>query len=414
MLEGSVRKAGNRIRITLQLVDVPTQRHIWSSSYNREIDDVFAVQSDVALRTAEVLRLELARSTRPQEGRPPTANIEAYDLYLRGLVASNRASRDGVEDAVRYFERATQLDPQFSQALAAWANLYVAVSGDTYPVQEVMPRARQLAARALELNPDSSEAHSTLANIAMQFDHDWPLADAEFRKAIDLNANNEPAYSFYGLLLIALERFDEAKEVFRQAILRDPAAYHTRHLAWAELESGNYDAAIGYQLEEVKREPNNGHARVFLALFYLYAGRRAEALEHAKAPLKDPRPIVRFDYALVNALVGRRKAAEDALRDAKAGTFGAYISGTDLAMLHAALGERETALDLLEKDTRQGDATLWLYYRGVFFDSIRDDPRFVRLLEEMHLPTSRPRRGTPSLAGAAGSKRSRRTRRPGP
>ena len=235
----------------------------------------------------------------------------------------------------------------------------------------------------------------------MQFDHDWPLADAEFRKAIDLNANNEPAYSFYGLLLIALERFDEAKEVFRQAILRDPAAYHTRHLAWAELESGNYDAAIGYQLEEVKREPNNGHARVFLALFYLYAGRRAEALEHAKAPLKDPRPMTRFDYALVNALVGRRKAAEDALRDAKAGTFGAYISGTDLAMLHAALGERETALDLLEKDTRQGDATLWLYYRGVFFDSIRDDPRFVRLLEEMHLPTSRPRRGTPSLAGGS-------------
>ena len=89
------------------------------------------------------LRLELARSTRPQEGRPPTANIEAYDLYLRGLVASNRASRDGVEDAVRYFERATELDPQFSQALAAWANLYVAVSGDTYPVQEVMPRARR-------------------------------------------------------------------------------------------------------------------------------------------------------------------------------------------------------------------------------------------------------------------------------
>jgi adenylate cyclase len=399
VLEGSVRKAGNRIRINLQLVDVPTQRHIWSSSYDREIDDVFAVQSDVAIRTAGVLRLELAKSMSPGEERPPTSNIDAYDLYLRGLVAANRENRDSVEDAIRCFDRATQLDPQFAEAFAAWANLYVAVSGDSYPVKEVMPRARQLAARALELNPDSSEAHSALANIAMQFDHDWTLAEAEFRKAIALNPNNEPAYSFYGLLLLALERFDEAKEVFRQAIQRDPAAYHTRRLAWAELESGNFDAAIDYQLEEVEREPDNAHARVFLALFYLHAGRRAEALERASFALRDSKPLVRFDYALVNALVGRPKWAREVVRAVEAKTFGMYVSLTDLAMLYAALGEKSIAMDLLEKDTREGDATLWLYYRGVFFDSIRDDPRFVRLLEELHLPTSHPRRGPSSPLG---------------
>ena len=406
VLEGSVRKAGNRIRVTLQLVDVPTQRHIWSSSYNREIDDVFAVQADVAARTAEVLQLEFAKSETPQTERTPTSNLEAYDLYLRGLVAANREGRDGVEDAIRYLNRATQLDPTFAEAFAAWANLYVAVSGDSYSVKEVMPRARQLAARALELNPDSSGAHASLANIAMQFDHDWTLAEAEFRKAIALNPNNEPAYSFYGLLLIALGRFDEAKVVFRQAILRDPAAHHTRHLAWAELESGNFDLAIDYQLEEVAREPDNVHAHVFLGLFYLYAGRPLEALEQAKTPLRDAPPLVRFDYALLNALVGRPKWARQVIRDVNTGTSAMYISVTDLAMLHAALGEKAVALDLLEKDTKEGDATLWLYYRGVFFDPIRDDPRFIRLLQQLHLPTNRPRRppstplGVPELGGS--------------
>ena len=409
ILEGSVRKAGNHIRITLQLVDVPTQRHIWSSSYNRELDDVFAVQTDVAARTAEVLQLEFAKSEPARADRAPTPNIQAYDLYLRGLVAANREGRDGVEDAIRYYDRATQLDPTFADAFAAWANLYVAVSGDSYSVSEVMPKARRLAARALELNPDSSGAHSSLANIAMQFDHDWTLAETEFRKAIALNPNNESAYSFYGLLLIALARFDEAKEVFRQAIQRDPAAHHTRHLAWAELESGNFDVAIDYQLEEVAREPGNVDTHVYLGLYYLYAGRRAEALEQAKTPLKEAPPIVCFDYSLLNALVGRPKWAREILRDAEAGTSRMYLSGTDRAMLHAALGESARALELLEKDTQDGDATLWLYYRGVFFDSIRDDPRFLRLLKQMHLPTDRPRRGATSQKVSSDSRGPDRT-----
>ena len=394
VLEGSVRKAGNRIRVTLQLVDVPTQRHIWAGSYNREIDDVFGVQSDVADRTAEALSLELTKSERLAVQRRPTSNPEAYDLYLRGLVSMGRPRDEGLNDSTRFFERATQLDPNFAEAYAAWANLYVAVSGDYMSVREAMPRARELAARALALNPASSEAHSTLANIAMQFDHDWPRAEAEFRTAIELNPNNEPAYSFYGLLLLALERFEEAKEIYRQAILRDPAAYHERHLAWAELESGNFDRAIEYARADVRREPNDVHTHVFLGLFYLYAGRSGDAQKEAQVPLGNSPPIVRFDHALLNALVGRPAEAQEILRRAASGDAGMYLSFTDLAMLHAALGDKPAALELLEKDTREGDGTLWLYYRGVFFDSIRNDPRFIALLKELHLPTSGVRRGS--------------------
>jgi len=153
VLEGSVRKAGNRIRITLQLIDVGTQRHIWASTYNREVDDVFAVQSDIAGQTAEALRLELVRPERSAGGRRPTANPAAYDLYLRGLVASSDDAGTGFEEAVRCFEQATRLDPTYAEAFAAWAELYVVVAGDSRAVQEVMPRARELAARALEIDP---------------------------------------------------------------------------------------------------------------------------------------------------------------------------------------------------------------------------------------------------------------------
>lgn len=402
ILEGSVRKAGNRLRISLQLVDVPTQRDIWARSYDRQVDDVFAVQTDVADRTAEALQLELTKSKTAEEKRPPTSNLQAYDLYLRGLVASGRPNQDGRQEAMGFFDRATRLDPTFAEAYAAWANLYVALSGDYFSVKEAMPEARRLAARALELNPNSSEARATMANIAMQFDQDWKRAEEEFERAIALNPNNVPAYSFYGLLLIALGRIDEAKEIFRQAIRRDPATSHARHLAWAEVESGNFETAIEYGLEEIRRDPGNVHAHVFLGLTYLYAGRSADARREAKTPLRGAGTIVQFDHALLNALVGRPAEARQLLREAAAGTLTLYVSSTDLAMLRAALGESRTALDLLEKDVADGDAALWLYYRGIYFDSVRKDPRFVALLKRFRLPTGgilrAPSPGAPARA----------------
>lgn len=387
VLEGSVRKAGNRIRISLQLIDAASQRHLWANTFNREVGDVFSVQTEIADRTVESLRPTLAPGGSSETRRNLAVNPAAYDAYLRALVASNTERPRGIEEAIRRFDEATRLDPSFAEAFAAWANFYVAIAGSYRPLHEVMPTARTLAARALELDPESSVAHLALANIALQFDHDWDRAEGEFARAISLNPNNATALSFLSLLLIAQERFDEAKEVLRRAIRVDPRGNHQRTLSWAELESGDFDAAIRLGEEERDRYPEAVHAHVFLGFFYLAAGRRDDALREANFPVDNADDAERFDHALLNALVGRPEEGREVLAEAARGESTSYNSGTDLAMLHAALGEKERALDLLEKDSRDGDQVLWLYYRGMFFDSIRDDPRFIALLRQFGLPT---------------------------
>ncbi len=394
VLEGSVRKAGNRIRITLQLIDVATQRHIWASSYNREVDDVFAVQTDIAQRTAEALRLELLRTERVEASQQPTANREAYEAYLRGLVAAAENTKSSIEEAIRHFDRATSLDPGFAEAFAAWANTYVMIAGDSVPMRSVMPRARELADRALALDPESSDAHSTLANLAFQFDHDWPRAEAEFEKAIALNPSNLSALREYGLMLLSVERFDEAKEVTRRAIRLDPAGRHRGTLAWAELDSGNFEAALEYAHSLLEKDPASVGNHVYLGITYLQAGRRADAVREADTPLGDAGGDVPFDHALLNALLGRTEEAREMVARVERGEEKTYVSGTHLAMLYAAMGDRERALDLLEKDYREGELVLWLWYRGVFFDSIRDDPRFVALLRQYGLPVGSIHRPT--------------------
>jgi adenylate cyclase len=401
VLEGSVRKAGKRVRVTLQLIDVPTQRHIWAGRYDREVEDIFAVQADVAERTAETLRLQLERSDLPGGRRRPTPNPAAYDLYLRGLVAWREGvdrSRSGVDtgmdEAVRCFDEATQLDPTFAEAFAAWGNLYVVAAGDSRSMSQVMPRARELAARALELDPQSSEAHATLANLTFQFDHDWGLAEAEFRKAIELNPSNALAHQFYGLMLFALGRFDEAKEALRRTIALDPRGQHRGMLAWIELEAGNFDAALGYARAQRDENPGVVMNHVIVGMFALAAGRRAEALREAETPLAGVSDEERFDMALLNALVGRPEAARAVIAEVEAGKAASYTSRTDLSMLYAALGERSHALDLLEKDYRDGERVLWMFHRGVYFDPIRDDPRFVAQLRRYGLPVGPMNRPT--------------------
>jgi adenylate cyclase len=398
VVEGSVRKSGNQVRISLTLVDAETQRRLWSHRYDREVDDVFAVQEDIAKRTSAALRLEFDKTDESEQRAAPSPNPwfgtvttgAAYDHYLRGLVAAS-SHEVGHEEAVRHFEYATQLDPTLAEAYAAWANLYVTIAGDSVPMQEVIPRARQLAQQALELSPDLSEAHSALANIALQFDHDWELAETEFANAIALNANNVIAYRFFGMLLRTLGRYDEAKQVYRRAILLDPRGYDQMALALLEIVTGHADEGVKMAEEAGGHRPRDsvGH-RTLLGLIYLEAGRRTEALRMADTPLDGASEDDRFDLALLNAALGRPEAARRLAEEAERGEARSYVSAAHLAMLYSALGDRPRALDLLEKDAREGDAILWLYYRAVFFDPIRDDPRFVALIDHYRLPSGAP------------------------
>jgi len=390
VLEGSVRKAGNRIRITLQLIDVSTQRHVWANSYNRELDDVFAVQTDIAERTAEALRLELAKVTDDRSPRQPTANLAAYELYLRGLAELARTLTPGqpdvpIEHTVGMFEEATRLDPGFAEAYAAWANAYVIVAGDTVAMADVVPKARELASKALRIDPDSSEAHSAQANLLFQYDNDWPRAEAEFRRAIELNPSNVTAYRFYGMMLFALGRFEEAREATRRALSLDPRRHTLGMLAWIDLESGNLESAV--RRAEEDHDPTEHSYHLHLASTYLAVGRRADAEREVAFPIDSTDENQRFDHALLRALMGRPEEARACLRAIENGTEGGYNSGTHRAMLYSAIGEKAKALDLLEKDYEVGERVLWLWHRGICFDPIRDEPRFQALLKRYGLPS---------------------------
>ena len=413
VLEGSVRKAGQRLRISLQLIDVATQRHLWANNYNREIDDVFAVQSDIAERTAQALRLELAPEGLVGEKRPPTANLEAYDLYLRGLVASSQENGEGIDEAVRCFDEATKLDPSFAEAYAAWGNLYVSVAGDHLPMREVMPRARELAARAIELDPDSSDAHATLANIAFQFDLDWPRAEAEFQRAIALNPSNTGALRFYALLLMSLDRFEEAQRIHRRLIQLDPGGHGNMLLGMAELALGHFDVATRFMEEHRHADANDPGLHVYRGLFYFEVGRIADALREADHPIAGANDVVRSDHALLNALLGRPAELREVIAEAERGEAKSYTSDLHLAIYYAALGETSRALDRLERDYREGDQTLWMYRRGIFFDPIRQEPRFVALLQQYGLPTGAILRAPrePTTVGTAARTGPRKRRR---
>jgi adenylate cyclase len=386
IIEGSVRKAGNKIRITLQLIDVATQQHLWASNYDRELNDVFAVQTDIAQRTAEAMRLELSKLESDEIARRPTENVEAYDQYLHGLVAASEYSLKAYREAVRCFERATALDPTLAEAYAAWANLNVAMAGDTLPPREVIPQARELAEKALALDPDLSDAHAARANILFQDDLDWAGAEAEFRRAIELNPSNVTALRFFSLMLFALSRFDDARELTRRLIRLDPGGPHRRMLAWIDLDTGKFDAAIA---EFEKRDDDTERTvgdRANRGMFLLAIGRTEDARREAEAPTHGASPDELYDHALLNALLGRPEAAQAFLSRLEGGRSGAYLSATYVAMLYAALGRGTEALDLLERDFREGDHILWLWHRGVYFDGIRQDPRFVALLRQYGLP----------------------------
>lgn len=388
VLEGSVRKVGDQVRISVQLIDSGSQGHTWAQTYDRTLTDIFAVQSDIAARTAEALRVELAGPASAGDRAHGTVVPRAYELYLQGLVASRSLEEGGPNRAFACFERATQVDPTFASAYAAWANLYVMLAGDAFRVREVLPKAKALATRALELDPESSEAHAALGNIALQFDLDWSGSEAEFARALALNPSNVNALRFQSMLFQAVGRLDDAREAANLAATLDPGVAE-RNLAWIELQAGHFDRAIAYREAEVHAHPDSPGAHHYLGFAYLQAKRLSEARRAARWPLpRGASPNDRFDHALLRAAVGQPSEGREAVRAIAAGTFGTYVSPCYLAMLYACLGNLDLALDALERDFREGDRMLWLVHRTSFFDPIRERPRFRALLRRYRLPPS--------------------------
>jgi len=392
VLEGSVRKSGNRLRITLQLINVGTQEHIWAESYDRELDDVFAIQTDIAERTAGALRLELIQSARDAIHRGPTSDLGAYDLYLRGLAAQRAFYGDfsvaSESEIKRCFEGAIRKDPHFSRAYSELANSLIAAAGVTASGTKYFPRARELVARALELDPRSPEAHVARGNVACQADKDWQRAEAEYREAIAGNPNLDQAHGWYGILLAVLQRFPEARREIDTFVNLDPIADAPRRWVFILNHlSGETEAEFAHANACLEKFPSSTWPHISLGLLSANRGETKEAgrqldLAHAASGFMG---LVR---TATLPRIGRERETRAVLERWGGSLRKTYVPMTWLAALHSTLGEKEEALEWLERDFRRDERALWFDYQWEHFDPIRKDPRFKSMLRTMGLPVT--------------------------
>ena len=408
VLEGSVRKVGDQLRISVQLIDVRTQEPRWTQSLDRKLEDVFAIQAEVAERTAGALRVELLGTEREALRERPTSNFIAYESYLRGVQAARKLPGSQEEEVTReaegYFEEALREDPGFPAAYASLATLLIGASGDIRPAREVLPRARELVAQAIELDPSSPDVRTAAGNLAMQADLDWSRAEAEFRQAISLSTSTSLARFWYSFLLLVLQRFDEAKKQYLAAIPLDPLWAGLRlGLVTAYELSGDMESAIDQCEGLAKNFHDDLGVRRALAWAYALAGRTGAARALVETLTDSSGPSSRLliepwspGRSAILAYIGRPKEARADLTEWEEGRLTGYLCPGMAAAYYALWGEKERSLSLLERDFRVGEKSLWMTYQTPFFDSVRGEPRFVALLRSMGLPTTLARTRRPT------------------
>lgn len=402
ILEGSVRKSGNRLRITLQLIDVESEEHTWSESYDRNFDDIFAIQQEVAERTAATLKIRLVPSEREALRQRPTTNLGAYQLYLQGIRTLRRHreearlhSADEAAQLIRSFEEALRLDPGFSQAYSRLGDFLIGGWGPAIPRAEGNARARELVEKGLELDPTSSEAHTARGDLAQYADRDWVRAETEFRKAIEINPSDARAYFSYGMLLWRLQRFEEAVASFSTAIELDPLDLFGRGwLAIIKLRMGDPTDAITLANTELRHMPVNPFPHLLLSAAHYQTGHPDDLrkeLDLIGDVMTDPAlRWMLFWRAVFRAEIGEPAEAKVLLAQMEALSKKVPVSWADLAGLYLTLGQKEPAIALLQRDFDTGDKLLSESYFWAHFDSVREDPRFIELLEKLNLPLTRP------------------------
>ena len=392
LLEGSVRRAGNRVRIVAQLIDGETDEHLWAETYDRDLTDIFAIQSDVALHIAAALEAELSPVERARLATEPTTDLDAYHLYLQGRHCYFRYTQEGISKSLEYFQKAIEHDPNYAQAYAGMALSYV-VLGMGYGSTAMKPgeahaRAREAVAKAFELNDRLPQAHSMLGFLKFVADFDWTGAEREFKRAIDLNPSSAETYSAYGLMLSALERYEEAIAIQKRAQELDPlAAVVSSDLATTLLRAGRDDEAlqIAQRLTEIEPDFPMGHSTLGWA--FLRKGMRDEGLAELQKAVsvseRDTMTLAQLGQAY--ALAGRVEEARAVLQQLEDLSRHRYVSPYHLAYVYTGLGERDKAIELLAQAIDQRAGGVYGIKGSFLFTTLRSHPRFASLLKRMNL-----------------------------
>ena len=389
VLEGSVRKSGNQLRIATQLVNVADGYQLWSEAYDRELTDVFAIQEEIARAIVAALRLELGVAGGAALSAVPTKDLGAYDLYLKGRFAWNQRSAAAMPEAVRYLEQAVAHDSGFARAWAALADAYVLVVPYAGASREATwPKARAAAEKALALDSTLAEAHTSLAYGTMIYEWDWPASEASFRRAIAANPNYPTGHHWYADFLAGRGRLEESLREMQRAHALDPLSRIIgTELGWIYYLMNRNDDAEAQVRRTLALDPNYPHGSLILGLVFIAEERYAEAIQALRQAIE-----LGGDYDLQHAALicayarsGDRATALRLLGELtereKLGEFGPFT----LAMAYTGLGQTDRAIAALHQAIDERD----IFMPEVFFDPLlhplRKDPRFRRVEERMGL-----------------------------
>ncbi len=389
LLEGSVRRAGGRVRVVAQLIDCATDEHLWAETYDRDLTDIFAIQSDVALNIANALRAELSHNERARVGRPPTHDLAAYELYLHGRNWFNQFTEEGYRRSVLDYEAAIARDPGFAQAWASIAEAYSELcigGGVGESPEEIILLARRAAARALEIDEELGEAHSTSALIQFAFDFDWSGAERSFQRAIELSPGSAEAHEHYGWLCSALERYDDALRELRHARELDPLLVYT-DIVTTLLRAGRIEEALEEAQRSARERPGTPRCHSVLGWALILSGEAAAgiaSLERAVA-LSPGATMFLSQLGQACALSGDGKRARQILDEMRDRSTREFISPYHFAYVYAGLGEADAAMDCLEQAFERRSGAIHGIKGSFLFRNLRDHPRFVSLLRRMNL-----------------------------
>jgi Tfp pilus assembly protein PilF len=389
VLEGSVRKAGNRLRITAQLVETTSGHHLWSERYDRKMGDVFAIQDEITLAIVDTLKPTLLGEQKARLIKRQPVNLKAYNLYLRGLFFWHKRGETYLKKAIQCFEQAIEKELYYALAYAELASSYSLLPiYSSLPPKECVQKGKEAALTALQIDETLAEAHASLGFIESWYDWDWASAESQFKQAIELNPGYASAHLWYSESLLFRGRFDEAIKKIEQALELDPVSsvINMQH-GMVCYYVGQLDRTIESEKRALEMDPSMLYSHYHIGLAYFKQSMYEEALaefkkeaELAMAPgLAEP--MIAFTYVQI----GKKDKAENVLDDVVKQSKQKYVSPFNLACLHFALGKNDEGFTLLDHAYDGQDPWLTVVKILPGLDSVRSIPKYTALLKAMNL-----------------------------
>jgi TolB-like protein/DNA-binding winged helix-turn-helix (wHTH) protein/Flp pilus assembly protein TadD len=390
ILEGSVQRSGSRVRVTAQLIRAPTDTHLWAESYERDARDVLILQGEIAGAVAREIKVTLAptEAQRMVQARPVDPKV--YELYLKGRYEADRLLQEGINKSVDYFQQVIKLDPTFTPAYCGLADSYTTLGIDGFAAgKNVYPKAKEAALKALQLDPNSAEAHASLGFVLFNYDHDYESAIRELETATRLNPNYVLAHLWFSFSLAWLGRSEQAIQEIEYARRLDPlSARINTNVVYVSFLGRQYDRAIAEGRKTLELEPNYAWAHFFLARAYLQKGMAKEAFAEfqERVRLQPNFPKAQADIALAYAAIGDRPTALKIYEHLKRQSKHEYVTPYPMARVCLHLGRKEEALAWLENGLAINDGDMIQIKVDPDYDGLRSDPHFQELLRRMNFP----------------------------